>query len=472
MKRQLAELAWVVGGQATTALGTVVGVRVLTQFLPPSAYGTVSLALGLSVLAISLVAAPLTQAAIHFYPTITAAGSARELLDSVLRCYRTMAPWIVAAALVAAVVYVASGQGTPVLVVLLTLLLASDCWRSANLSLLNAARHQRRYALWMTADSWSRPLAAVGAVMVFGPSPVAVLGAYVLVSALLLLVFSHRLWPRESSSNPREQPERLRALDSRMWQYALPLLPLGIMSWASTLGDRYVIGAALGVADTGVYAAVYGLASIPFMIVNGTAEQALRPIYQTAVSRGDTARARRILAIWFGAVVGICCCGVLVFVFAHDFLASLVVAKPYRYASGLMPWIAAGYSVRAASYVLERVSYAYGKTRRVLLIQAYAVAATAIVTPLGVVTLGLRGAAMAVPVYFTIQFMAAAVLARRTVREAYSANSPQAAHWMPTASIQRDSSSTAANIGSSESPMRAGRMSLNPAVSSSRRSEG
>jgi peptidoglycan/LPS O-acetylase OafA/YrhL len=48
----------------------------------------------------------------------------------------------------------------------------------------------------------------------------------------------------------------------------------------------------------------------------------------------------------------------------------------------------------------------------------------------------------------------------------------QAAHWIPTASAHLDSSSTPANIGSSESPLRAGRMPLNPAISNSRRSEG
>jgi O-antigen/teichoic acid export membrane protein len=420
MKRQLTEIAWVVGGQAFTALGTVVGVRILTQALAPSAYGTVSLALGLSTLAISLVAAPLTQAAIHFYPKVIADGSVRELLTAVLRCYRVMAPWVLAIALIAGIVYVASGQGTPALVVLLTLLFTSDCWRSANLSLLNAARRQRRSALWMAGDSWSRPLAAAAAVLLFGQSPVAVLAAYVLVSACLVTVFSYRLWPQGPASEAGADPTRSRRWDSRLWQYALPLIPLGVVTWASTLGDRYIIGGMLGVADAGVYAAVYGLSSIPFMLVNGTAEQGLRPIYQMAVSRGDRARASKILTLWFGIVVAVCCVGVLVFAFGHDAIAALIVAQPYRRAAGLMPWIATGYAIRAASYVLERVCYAYGETRRVLIIQVLAVAATAVVTPLGIFTLGIRGAAMAVPVYFTVQLMTAAVLARRTIREAYA----------------------------------------------------
>ena len=425
MKRHLSEIGWVVGGQAITALGTVVGVRVLTQALVPSAYGAVSLALGLSTLAVSLVAAPPTQAAIHFYPQAVVDGSPRELLYSILRYYRKMAPWAVLVALAAAVAYVASGHGTPMLVFVLTLLFASDCWRSANLSLLNAARRQGRYALWSAGDSWSRPLAATAAVLAFGQSPVAVLAAHVLVSVFLSSVFSYRLWPTDDTRSANEVAARSLRWDTRLWEYALPLLPLGLVTWASSLGDRYIIGATLGLADAGVYAAVYGLSAMPFTLVNGTVEQGLRPIYQTAVSRGDRVEARRILVLWIGIVAAVCSCGVLVFTFGHDWIAALVVGKAYRHASGLMPWISLGYAIRAASAVLERVPYAYGKTQRVLVIQICGVAATAVVTPLGIFAFGLQGAAMAVPVYFSFQFAAAALLARRTIRESD-------AHAVPT----------------------------------------
>jgi O-antigen/teichoic acid export membrane protein len=203
-----------------------------------------------------------------------------------------------------------------------------------------------------------------------------------------------------------------------MWSYALPLLPLGLIAWASNLGDRYIIGGVLGVADAGVYAAVYGLSSMPFMIVNGTAEQALRPIYQAAVTHGDRARARQILQLWLAIVAGICAVGVLLFTFGHALIASFLVGKPYRHASGLMPLIATGYAIRATSYVFERVCYAYGQTRRVLYIQLWAVAATALATPLGVLYFGLQGAAAAVPIYFTVQLAVAIFLARRTLSEA------------------------------------------------------
>jgi O-antigen/teichoic acid export membrane protein len=417
VRRQLAEVCWVIGGQAATALGTLVGVRILTQYLSPDGYGVVSLATGMSTLAISLIAAPITQAAIHFYPGIVADGSASELLAAVARCYRTMAPWAALVAVAGGIFYVIWGHGSPVLVILLGLLLTSDCWRSANLSLLNAARRQERYGLWTAADAWSRPLAASLVVVLVGQSPGAVLASYVVVSACLLVIFSYRLWPAGEDVTARAA-ERAQALDTSMWSYALPLVPLGVISWASTLGDRYIIGGLLGVADAGIYAAVYGLSCSPFLILNGTVEQALRPIYQTAVTRAETARARRILGIWLAVVVGAGSFGVLLYIFGHDILASLFVGKSYRGAASLMPWIAAGYAIRATSYVFERVCYAFGRTRRVLTIQLCAVVAAVALTPLGVISFGLKGAAMAVPACFSVQLAVAVFVARRTMRDA------------------------------------------------------
>jgi O-antigen/teichoic acid export membrane protein len=423
----LAEVLWVVLGQAVTALGTVVGVRTLTQFLPPAAYGTLSLALGMSVLAISLVAAPLTQAAIHFYPAVVAQGSASELLGSLRRCYRTMAPWVLLAAVGGGVLYVTLDQGSPWLVLLLMLLLTFDCWRAANISLLSAARRQRHIALWTAADAWSRPLAGSAAVLLVGPTAIGVLAAYVLVSAALLVGFSWRLWPSDTSFRSASMPPPV--LDARMWSYAVPLIPLGIIGWASNLGDRYFIGGLLSVHDAGLYAALYGLASSPFNILGGVVELALRPIYQGAVSGGEQQRSRGILIRWLLLVACPCALALVGFAIFHREIAAVFVGKPYRGASALMPWIGAGYGIRATSGVLERVCYAYGRTHRVLIIQLWGAAATLVCTPLGVISLGLTGAAMAVPAVFCSQLVAASVLARRTMREGFAgaATTPSAA---------------------------------------------
>jgi O-antigen/teichoic acid export membrane protein len=425
MKHRLEDAFWIVSGTALSAIGTLVGIRVLTQFLTPGDYGAVSLALGLSTLTISLVATPLTQAAIHFYPALGGSDHTARLLASLRRCFTSAAPWIALGVVLGASAYLYWGHGSLLLVVILVLLLASDCWRSANLSLLNAARRNRSYALWVAGDAALRPLGAVLAVVLFGSSPAVVLGAYLFVSAALVVVFTRGGAKPGSVPEARSAPEERVALDRRMWAYALPLIPLGVIGWLSNLGDRYIIGAVMSVADAGVYAALYGISSSPFMMAGGTVELALRPIHQAAVARGDQRQSQKMYRIWLATVVAVCGVGVLALALGHPLVASLLVGKAYRPASYLMPWIGLGYAIRSASYVFERMCYAYGQTQRVLVIQCCAAVATLVATPFGVIYFGLRGAAMAVPIYFSVQLAVAVVLARRTVKQS------TATDWSP-----------------------------------------
>lgn len=414
MRFRSAEAFWVAGGQALTALGTLLGVRLLTQYLPPAQYGVVSLALGMSVLAGNLVASPLTQAAIHFYPQY---GGERlhELRSALLRGFRRFVPWVAVAALIGGACYSLRAPASPALAVLVLVSFAVECWRTSGLSLLNAARQQRRYSLWVACDAWLRPLAATLAILAVGQLPIAALAANVLTAAALCVIWSRRLWPPRTTT--QVPPEQARALDLAMWSYAVPLIPLGLLAWVTSLGDRYIIGGVLSVADAGLYAAVYGLAYSPFMIVNGAAEQALRPVYQAAVSHGNRAHAGRLLRVWVGSVALVCAAGVLVFAVGHDFIAHFLVSPAYRSASWLMPWIALGYALRAVSYVFERVCYAHARTWRVLAIQVCGALAALTVTPIGVVEWGLIGAAAAVPVCFSVQCLVAIWLARRTLSE-------------------------------------------------------
>jgi O-antigen/teichoic acid export membrane protein len=417
MRRHLTDAFWVISGTALSAVGTLVGIRVLTQFLAPGDYGAVSLALGLSTLTVSLVATPLTQAAIHYYPALNRNDSTAELLASLRRCFGRATPWIAAGTALASIAWLRWGGGSPVFVMELILLLASDCWRSANLSLLNAARRHRNYALWVAGDAALRPLLAAVAVVALGSSPTIVLGAYVVVSMSLVLVFSQRRATSALAAAQPLAPQESAALDKKMWAYALPLIPLGLIGWVSNLGDRYIIGGLLSVADAGVYAAIYGLSSSPFMMAGGTVELALRPLHQAAVARGDQQQSLKMYRAWLITVAAVCGVGVLALAVGHRLVASLFVGAAYRHASDLMPWIGLGYAVRSVSYVFERMCYAYGQTHRVLVIQSCAVAATIVATPLGVITLGLKGAAMAVPVYFSVQLAVAIVLARRTIKQ-------------------------------------------------------
>ena len=66
-KKLLKDGIWSSLGKVTTALGTLVGVRLLTEFLPKEVYGKLSLLVGLMVLASNFFTGPLFLAAQRFY---------------------------------------------------------------------------------------------------------------------------------------------------------------------------------------------------------------------------------------------------------------------------------------------------------------------------------------------------------------------------------------------------------------------
>ncbi len=409
--RLLSDGAYVAAGQALSAVGAVAGIRLLTELVSPATFGAVTLAIGVGTLAINVACTPVTQAAIHFHPAFAAEGRLAVLTHALRRALARAATWLAAAGLAGGVAWMLAGDAEPGVLAAVAALVVVDGLRALQMALLNAGRQHRRYAAWSAAEAVLRPLAAAAAVLALGGTPLVVVLAYLATSVLLLAVFTDRTPP---AAVPAADP----ALEQRIWRYALPLVPLGAVGWVNGLGDRYIIAGALTVADAGIYAAAYGLVSRPFLMLGQTVELTLRPLYQAAVTAGDTPRADRLLRTWFLAVSSAGLAGVAVVAVASGLLARLLLGPEFRSGAALMPWIAAGYALIIVAHVFERVCFAYGRTRWVLVIQTGSAVAGLAATLVGALGWGLQGAAVAVPVYFAVQLGLSVVAAWDTRRRA------------------------------------------------------
>ena len=73
------EGSWVFIGQILTALAALVGIRLITEFVPPKVYGSVTLLIGITTLGRNLFCTPLLQACYRFYPDAERYKSISEL---------------------------------------------------------------------------------------------------------------------------------------------------------------------------------------------------------------------------------------------------------------------------------------------------------------------------------------------------------------------------------------------------------
>ena len=401
-------------GQVASALGALVGIRLLTEFMQPATFGTLSLLMGVAVLAQGFSTTPLTQSVLRFYPACANNSTTGHLRRISVRAVLGICAAVGVILLVGWYFWRARYGGSVWTGAILAVMLMVDGLRALEVTLLNAARRQSPMALWIGLEAWLRPLVAVLVVFWVGESAESVLVGYLGASLGLFLLFRIALGTipglAEGSDGtaPRESD-----LANRMTRYALPLVPLALVGWISAQADRYLIGGMIDLAAAGIYSAMYGLVSRPFLLAGTAVELTLRPVLYQAIADGNEQKARLVEHRWLYALVAVSALGTAGFMLLHQVLSTLLLAESYRDYSYLMPWLAVGYSFLVVAQFYERLCYARDKTAAGLTIQtAGAIASIIIAIPL-VSRYGIEGAAVAVPCYFLFQMMLARAMARK-----------------------------------------------------------
>lgn len=414
-RRIIGEGAWVAAGQISTAVVLLVGTRLITEFVPPDTWGLFTMILGLLMLARNVLVTPVLQAVIQFY-----AQSVASQQLAVMR--RIVTRWTVHMTLVLAGLSLLGSVGawpftgiSPAIVGLAVLISALDILRVLELNFLQAARRQKPHAIASALEAWLRIGLMVGLAWWWGPELSNLLIgnlAAVLIGYLALLMWV----PREGTESVGlDRPQHTNLADE-MLRYALPLAPLALIGWITSLSDRYIIGWMLGAAEVGVYALIYGLIGQPFAMSQMIIARTLSPVYYKAVSTHDNGLEIRIFRIWIAGTIAIGTLGVLAILLLKDTLAGLLLAEQYRHGAELMPWIAAGWALAALSSVYEAKLHAYRRTRLILSLGAIS-AVVSVVLPIALIPLmGLKGAAVACPIYFGFSCLILAVTALRSQR--------------------------------------------------------
>jgi O-antigen/teichoic acid export membrane protein len=399
----LREGAWIVLGQLLGAAGLLIGIRLLTEFVSPDVFGTVSLLIGIVTLGSNIFCAPQLQAALRFYPDLSREQSVHRLRATVRHALVWATALLVGVILSIGILASLMGFVPYWTFVALAALFVSEVVRTFETNLLTAARRQKPFALWQAAENWARPCLAVAVVLSLGATPYAVLSGYAAATAGLVALMPLWIHKEGYAAGPLQPPDI--HLARRIQRYAVPLMPLAIIGWIGSLSDRYIIGGLIDMHAVGLYAATYGLISRPFLMMFGVIATTLRPVYFNKISGGDHNGARSVFLYWVGVTLMFAAAGVALICLFKFWIAEVFLAEPFRSGVELMPWIALGYGVVIIFYTIEQFFYAYQETQLILLMQTVgAVTSLAVTFPM-VYWLGVQGAAVAVPIYFSVSLI-------------------------------------------------------------------
>jgi O-antigen/teichoic acid export membrane protein len=405
--------AWVAAGQVVTALLTLGGTRLVTQFVEPGLFGTVNLLQNIEVLLRGIFCTPLLNASLRYYPESAQTGSVGALRRLLVRWMRLAVAAISALVLTGGALWCVSQRKSFWIPVALMALAVVDVARTTEVTLLGAARRQPAVAAISVAEALGRPLLIVAIVLVFGASAASVLAATA-ASVLVPLVLFYRTTQAEGHG---VAPSASQTMSRDLRQFALPLVPIAVLNWTTAVSDRYLIQLFTRDAfSVGLYAAAYGLVSQPFLMAHGVVALTLRPVYFSAVARGDAQHAARIFSHWLALTASIALGGVVLSFALREWAVRMFLAKQYAQAASVVPWIAVGYLFLVLQQVFEQRLLARNRTRAVLVAQCFGATASVIITVPLVLQFGMMGAAYACPVYFAIQCLVTFLLVRRPFR--------------------------------------------------------
>jgi len=345
----------VLAGQVVSGLLGLAVLRILTVLSPSHLFGEASLWIGLIILGRDVFVTPIANSQIRFYPEYQ---STRRLVWFNRRIRSLTIKALIVCGLTITIGYcvwraIEGISFRPSLLLVLLLFLIATASKNLRINPLYAERMQRISSTWNTFEAAA--MLFFSALFIFCRTSTE---AYLLGQAVgcltAFLVFGCFCYPNLQADASLEADGPADDFSQRVLTYGFPFIPLTILTWAFMLGDRYILAMKMGAADVGQYAAVFSIASSPFIMLSSVCTTAFRPVLFDSASRNARHKSTGVMWVWVLTVLCVSVAGMLCFWIFGAFLSRLLLAEQYRAgAPTLFLWVACGFAFYALTQAME-----------------------------------------------------------------------------------------------------------------------
>ena len=356
INRLAKEGSWVIIGQIIAILGSLVLVRVLTEYLKPVQYGQLVLGLTLGGLVNQVVMGGMSNGITRFYSIAAEKKDLYRYLRAsfFLMSYATIVVVIIALVLLVSLLWLGYSQWLGLAIAALVFSVLSGYNATLN-GIQNAARQRVTVALHSGLDAWLKVLLAVGMMLWLGRSSTVVLVGYALSLLLVTgsqLVFLRRLIQRKISVLQTSEN-----WGRQIWTYSWPFSTWGVFTWAQQVSDRWALEAFTSTQEVGLYAVLFQLGYTPIGLVTGMVMTFLGPIfYQRSGAASDHTRNVSVHRVAWRITFASFLVTVFAFFFTlllHKQIFHLLVANQYHSVSNFLPWVVLAGGIFATGQMLS-----------------------------------------------------------------------------------------------------------------------
>ena len=345
--RAKTEMLWVLVGQTGNALGILLGMKILTQYLNPFEFGRLSIGNTVILLISNSLFGPLGHGFMRFWSISHDRGQVEEFVLTANRYAGWLLSFVLAGSFVFLVFCSTTGwlerQG---LMAVALIVGALGGYYGLRLAVLLGARKRKIVALINVGTAISKPLGATLLVIVFVANADFAMWGYLMAASATLLVVEHyyRKVTKEdlkSSSNNRVKGVKTGKMGKEILAFSWPFCAWGIFVWIHQSCDRWSLLAFHGADVVGAFSVVALLAAYPLMFSSGFLLNLFMPVaYERAgglSSYGALQSAYKFILV----MVAVYTLGAVVligfFAFFHETIVLLMSNAEYVKFSYLLP---------------------------------------------------------------------------------------------------------------------------------------
>jgi O-antigen/teichoic acid export membrane protein len=368
------EALLVATGQVLAALGSLVGVRLLTQTLDPQRYG--ELALGMAAVAFlqNVLVQPSFEAALRFLAPAREAGQVGPYLAAVRALARRVLLLLASLALLATAILMGLGHERWLGMLAGVVAFTSLSVGSSALNGVQSAARLRAVVAWHEGlGQWLRFLLAALAAVALGRSSSWAMAGYALAAALVLASQASFLRAHASLGPAWREHVTAAALGqwtARLGEYAWPFAAWGVFAGLHAMSGRWALQLFADTRTVARYAVLQQLGYYPVILAWGMVVQLLAPvIFGRAGSGLDAARTVRGRRLCWALIVGtaaVTLAGTAVAAVLHRHVFALAAAPAYRDVSWLLPATVLGAGLFACAQTAAFLFMVEARTRELL----------------------------------------------------------------------------------------------------------
>ncbi|KAF0192549.1 MAG: hypothetical protein FD165_712 [Gammaproteobacteria bacterium] len=410
---------WITLGQAMAVLGTLFGVRLLTELLDPIAYGELALGLTVATLVNQVILGPLGNGAARFYAPAVELDDLGGYLSALQRSGFAATLVIVLLILVANIGLMIIGYAEWIPMTIMAFIFAIVGGYGAIIGgIQNAARQRVIVALHQGMESWARFLVAAGMLLWMGATSTVAMFGY--ATAVTLVLTSQLITFKKSTI----QGQGVSVINSndwqmRIWKYSWPFAIFGIFTWAQLVSDRWALGLFTTTQEVGFYAVLYQLGYYPMSIAAGMVQQFVGPIiFQRAGDASDSRRNAHVYKISWNlscVVLLLTCVAFVAALLFHATLFRYLVAGEYSPVSYLLPWMLLAGGLFAAGQTTALNLMSLMRPHRMLAAKIVTALLGIVFNVMGAYWYDLQGVVVAAVLFSAIYFLWMAGLSKHEV---------------------------------------------------------